>query len=86
VVTLGAIFKYAVRHKVVDANPLSLMEKYRKGSEGFQEERQYLIPDKVRLPLNHAPEQLRLFIMAAVMTGMREGEVFGLKWAIHPLG
>jgi hypothetical protein len=24
--------------------------------------------------------------MAAVMTGMREGEVFGLKWGIHPLG
>jgi integrase len=56
------------------------VEKYRKGSGGFQEERQYLTPDEIRLLINHAHEQLRLFMMAAVMTGMREGDLFGLKW------
>jgi len=80
VVTLGAILRYAVRHRYIDFNPVSNVEKYRNGSEEYQEDRHYLTPHEIRDLLNTAPEKYRVLFMTAVMTGIREGELFGLKW------
>lgn len=79
-VTLGAILKYAVRHHYIGSNPVSNVEKFKKGAEEIQEEKHFLTPAEIRLLLDNADDRYRTLFMTAVLTGMREGELFGLQW------
>ena len=81
IVTLGAILKYAVRHRYIDSNPVQNVEKYRRSPEKFEEKIHYLTPEQIRLLLDNSTDRYRILFMTAVLTGMREGELFGLKWS-----
>jgi integrase len=41
----------------------------------------FLMPDEVQKLLSNCPEYLRPIVTVAVHSGMRKGELFGLKWA-----
>jgi integrase len=81
-VNLGGILSYAVRMRYLDYNPAREVEKP-KGKSAHDEKDEMLIlePAQLRSLLDASGCQKdRVFFMAAVLTGMREGELFGLQW------
>ncbi len=82
-VNLGAIITYACRKRYIDYNPVRDVEKP-KGQSGHKEheELKILNPSQIRQLLESVEElKFETLFMTAVMTGMRQGEQFGLKWS-----
>ncbi len=81
---LGQIMAYAVRHRMIDFNPVREAERPRhQGREDQESEKQISIlsPDQIRAFLDKVEDQkYRTLFLTAVMTGARQGEVLGLKW------
>jgi integrase len=81
---MGQIFNYAVRHRYIEFNPLREAERpRRRGHEGENEEKKMkvLSPAQVKALLGKAKEQkYNMLITLAAFTGMRQGELLGLKW------
>jgi len=82
-VNLGAIMTHACRKRYIDYNPVRDVEKPKGQSEHKEdEELKILNPSQIKLLLENTPElKYQTLFMTAVMTGMREGELFGLKWS-----
>ena len=80
VTTLGTVMKYAVRRGFVDSNPVSYVQKLRRGPEELSEDKHYLTPKEIRLFLSEAREDHYPLLLTAILTGMREGELLGLMW------
>jgi integrase len=82
---MGQIFSYAVRHRYIDFNPLREAERPRnRGHEGEneQEEMKVLTPAQVKVLLAQVKDQkYRMLFTLAAFTGMRQGELLGLKWS-----
>ncbi len=81
-ITLGAILTYSCRKKYIAHNPIREIEKPKGNSEHDENgEMDILLPDQIR-KLLYATEDLmfRTLFMTAIFTGMREGEILGLKW------
>ena len=81
-VTLGAIFTYACRKRYLAYNPVRDIEKP-KGQSTKEEAKDISIlsPEQIRALLGAAPDfKSKTLFMTAVMTGMRQGELLGLKW------
>jgi len=81
-VNLGAIMTYACRKRYIDHNPVRDVEKPkgRSAHEG-DEEFNILKPRQIRCLIDKTPElKFQTLFMMAVTTGMRQGELFGLKW------
>lgn len=81
-INLGAIVTYAVRMRYVDYNPVRDIEKP-KGTSGNPDSREMVIlkPAEIRALLDNArDERDRVLFMTAALTGLREGELIGLKW------
>lgn len=77
-VTLGQIFKYSVRKRYCDYNPVRDIEKPKVTAKKHIE---VLKPEEIRALLKHTEDQeVRTLFALAVMSGMREGELLGLKW------
>ena len=80
-VNLGAILTHAVRMRYIDFNPAREIEKPRGKSLHEGKDMVVLNPESIRALLEAAATwKDRVFFMTAVMTGMREGELIGLKW------
>jgi len=83
-VTLGQILSYAVRHKYVDHNPLTDAERPRStGNEGDLEQGKIkiLTPPQIKAFLSKVKdEKYRTMFTLAVFSGLRQGELLGLKW------
>ena len=81
---MGQIFNYAVRHRYIDHNPLREAERPRnRGHEGENQEKEMkvLTPAQVKALLDQEKEQkYKLLLTLAAFTGMRQGELLGLKW------
>ncbi len=60
----------------LDANPSHYAERPR----GEDQEMQILTPAEIHRLLAHAGESVRTLLLCAVMTGMRRGELLGLRW------
>ena len=80
-ITFGQVMKYAVRHRLIDHNPVTDAERPR----GVGEEKKAVIyilkPHEIALLLDSINiEKYRTLFMVACMTGLRQGELFGLKW------
>jgi integrase len=80
-VTMGQIFRYAARHKYISYNPFLDAERP-KGKGNGNNNIKILIPDEINALLNNTTDQkYRTLFMLAIMSGARQGELFGLKWS-----
>ena len=82
-VTLNQIMKYAVRHKMIDFNPVRDAERPKStGKIEQSSEIEILTPEQIRALLEAEPDQkYKLIFLTAILTGMRQGEILGLKWS-----
>lgn len=84
VTTLGTILKYAVRHGIIEYNPVRDVKRLARPSKEDHDteidERNILNPCEIKILLNNTPENYRPLLTTAVLTGMRQGELLGLKW------
>ena len=76
IVILKEMFKHAVQWGYLDANSVQYVERPR----GEDKEMDVLTPEEVRRLLDAQEEPLRTLLLTAVLTGMRQGELFGLQW------
>jgi len=75
-VVLKEMFKHAVQWGYLDANPAQYAERPR----AEDQEMQILTPPEIRRLLDAAAEPVRTLLLCAVLTGMRRGELLGLRW------
>ncbi len=76
IVILKEMFKHAVQWGHLDTNPVQYVERPR----GEDKEMDVLNLDEIRRLLDAQEEPLRTLLLTAVLTGMRQGELFGLQW------
>jgi len=74
---MGAIFRYAVEKKDLRESPVTGVKKLKVETE----EMRYLTPGEIRRLLDAASPPLYPIVCAAIWTGLRQGELFGLKWS-----
>jgi integrase len=81
-INLGAILSYAVRIRYIDYNPAREIEKPRGKTTHDDEDEMFIFkPYQIQAMLQKTDEQkFRLLFMTAVLTGLRQGELFGLQW------
>lgn len=82
-VSLNQIMTYAVRHKLIDSNPVRDAERPRKTIEDKTGGKiAILTPEQIRALLDATPDQkYKTLFLTAIMTGARQGETLGLKWS-----
>jgi len=75
---LGILYRFAMRDHIVTVNPASFVKKpsvrTRKGSD------ERLTPEQLAVLFTHCTGRTRIALRLAAATGMREGELFGLRW------
>src|SRR5262245_23885763 len=76
IVVMKEMFKHAVQWGYLDANPVQYVERPR----GEDKEMDVLTPEEIRQLLDAQAEPLRTLLLMAILTGMRQGELFGLQW------
>src|SRR2546426_8339375 len=74
-------FKHAVQWGFLDSNPVQYVELPR----GEEKEMDILTPAEIRRLLEAQEEPLKTLLLTATLTGMRQGELFGLQWGRHRL-
>ena len=81
-INLGAIMTYAVRKRYVVYNPVRDIEKPKGRSEHDEnKELNVLNPGEIISLYDSAPDlKHKTLFMGAVTTGLRQGELLGLKW------
>lgn len=82
-VTLNQVMKYAVRHRLIDYNPVRDAERPKvTGKVDESRGMAILTPAQIRDLIDAEPDQkYQTLFLTAVMTGARQGEILGLKWA-----
>ncbi len=70
------IFTKAVEWGKITKNPIQTIKKLKVKNERLR----YLEREEINLLLNKCAEHLRPIIIVALNTGMRKGEILGLKW------
>jgi len=82
--TLGSILKAAVIGKLLNANPVALVERFKPEAQEYSEETekvQYLTPEQIRPFLAEAkPGLYRTLFTTAILTGLRQEELLALRW------
>jgi len=78
-VSLGAVFKYAVKHRLIEYNPVREVERL-KGQGECAKEIEVLSPKEINSLLAASQDNYRTLFLTAILTGMREGELLGLTW------
>lgn len=80
--SLGGILKYAVKMRYMDYNPVRDVERPKgKSTHDDNDDMIILQPVDIRKLLDAAEEQkAEVLFMAAVFTGLRQGELLGLEW------
>lgn len=73
---LSALYQHAMRYGWADRNPI---REVRQSAKRLQEP-EVLTPEEVTALLDELPEPARTVTLIAATTGMRRGELFGLKW------
>jgi len=83
IMTLNQIMSYAVRHRLLDYNPVRDAERPRnQGIEGQEEKISILTPEQIRNFLEAVTDQkYKTLFLTAILTGARQGELLGLKWS-----
>jgi integrase len=82
-VTLNQVMAYAARHRLIDYNPVRDAERP-KATGKIDESRDIsiLTPMQIRGLIEAEPDlKYQTLFLTAIMTGMRQGELIGLKWS-----
>jgi integrase len=72
----GTLFRHGMRHQWTTANPIALV----RCSGKRVSEPDVLTATEIRALLEELPELVRTVTLLAAVTGLRRGELFGLKW------
>jgi integrase len=75
---LGILYRYAMRDHIVTVNPASFVKKPSVRTRKAAAER--LTPEQLAVLFTHCSGRARIVVRIAATTGMREGEIFGLRW------
>jgi integrase len=75
---VGILYRFAMRDHIVSVNPASFVKKPTVRTRKAAEER--LTPQQLSVLFTHCTGRTRVALRLAVATGMREGELFGLRW------
>lgn len=75
---LGIIYRFAMRDHIVSVNPASFVKKPSVRTRKAAEER--LTAEQLAVLFTHCTGRTRVIVRLAATTGMREGEIFGLRW------
>jgi len=73
---LQMIFKYAKSLKYIAENPVEEIKPF----PLEHKEMDFLNPEEIRRFFQHSQEPFKTLFLAAIMTGMRRGELLGLQW------
>jgi integrase len=73
---MSVIFNHACRYELFDLNPIRLV---RQGSKR-KTPPSVLTPSEIKLLLDRLAARERILVLLAVSTGLRQSELFGLKW------
>ncbi len=76
IVVIKEMFKHALRWGYLKQNPAEYLERPRI----IKSEIEILVPEEVRLLVEKASGHYRVAFLTGFMTGMRAGELWGLKW------
>jgi integrase len=76
---LSRVFASAVRRSLIEANPVGKLDRSERPRISRQE-RPVLNSDEVRRLLRAAPPRFRTLIAAAILSGLRQGQLLGLHW------
>ena len=81
-ITFGQIMAYAVRHKYIDHNPVRDAERPRGQGQDEEITIKPLTTDEIKAFLDGVGSQKhKTLFMLAIMSGGRQGELFGVKWS-----
>lgn len=72
----GTLFRHGMRYQWASTNPIALV----RSSSKRMDAPDILTPIEIRVILGELSEPARTVTMLAAITGMRRGELFGLKW------
>ena len=80
---LGSMFRYAIKRDMMAMNPAGLVNKIPtpEGEKNDKLELAILTPTEINALLTAADDHYRVLLMAAVLTGLRQGELLGLQWS-----
>jgi integrase len=79
-VPFGRVLGYAARRKVSPSNPMRRLERSERPRVTRREMR-ILRPDEINALLNAANPAYKPILATAIFTGLRQGELLGLRWA-----
>jgi len=81
IVTFNQVMNYAVRHRLIDYNPVRDAERPKRHGIEEKEVVSILLPQEIKAFLDEIKEQkYKVLFMLAVMSGARQGELLGLQW------
>lgn len=75
---VGILFRFAMRDQIVAVNPASFVKKPSVRTRKAAEER--LTPEQLAAFFETQSGRTRVVVKIGARTGMREGEIFGLRW------
>lgn len=81
IVTFNQIMNYSVRHRYIDYNPVRDAERPKGQGAEDQDTIKILIPVQINALLDAEDDlKYKTIYRLAIMSGARQGELFGLKW------
>lgn len=74
---MSVLFNHAWRHELFDRNPIKFVRQSAKRRAAPN----VLAPAEIKLLLDHLDLRERTLVLVAASTGLRQSELFALKWA-----
>jgi integrase len=76
---LSGTLRYAVRRRMIPMNPIALLERSERPRQGRKRLRT-LSREEIERLLVAASDRWRVLLQTAIFTGLRSGELLGLRW------
>ena len=76
ILILDMILRKAVSYDIIQKNPVEYVEKF---TITYQKKKPYTKEEIIKI-LSHSKGELKVFLSLGFLTGMRTGELLGLKW------
>jgi len=73
---LKSVFNWAIKNSKVTVNPVREVKMLKENNTRLR----YLTKDEAQRLIENCPEHIKPIVITALLTGMRRGEILGLKW------